>query len=183
MLSSFANFALFVSSFQTLASFLLSFRSSASLAVSASFCIVYVYSAELSPTVARTLAVGCGSMCARVGSLLSPFIGLLVALALLPRFTAHSVLLLIQGNTWRPFPSLVFGSVALAAAALALLLPETRNRRLPETMQDGEDFGRWRHKKLKFSAEYYFVNDKKPILFCRKRKITDSPQITSTTTT
>ena len=50
------------------------------LAVSASFCIVYVYSAELSPTVARTLAVGCGSMCARVGSLLSPFIGLLVSL-------------------------------------------------------------------------------------------------------
>ena len=38
----------------------------------------YVYSAELVPTVTRTLGVGCGSMCARVGSLLSPFIALLV---------------------------------------------------------------------------------------------------------
>ena len=50
------------------------------MAVSGSFAVVYVYSAELAPTVTRTLGVGCGSMCARVGSLLSPFIALLVSL-------------------------------------------------------------------------------------------------------
>ena len=47
-----------------------------------------------------------------------------------------------QGSYWRPFPSLVFGSVAMVATGLAFLLPETRNRRLPETMRDGEEFKR-----------------------------------------
>ena len=73
----------------------------------------------------------------------------------LPVVTLYSVLFLLQGNTWRPFPSLVFGSVALAAAVLALLLPETRNRRLPETMQDGEDFGRWRHKIFSYFQQHF----------------------------
>ena len=52
------------------------------MVVSGNFAVIYVYSAELVPTVTRTLGVGCGSMCARVGSLLSPFIALLVGLRL-----------------------------------------------------------------------------------------------------
>ena len=48
------------------------------MGVSGNFAVIYVYTTELMPTVTRTLGVGCGSMCARVGSLLSPFIALLV---------------------------------------------------------------------------------------------------------
>ena len=47
--------------------------------VSGNFAVVYVYTAELTPTVARNVGVGFGSTCACVGSLLSPFIPLLVS--------------------------------------------------------------------------------------------------------
>ena len=48
------------------------------MAVSGNFTVIYIFSAELMPTVLRTLGVGCGSMCARVGSIMSPFIALTV---------------------------------------------------------------------------------------------------------
>ena len=50
------------------------------LCISGSFAVIYVFSAELFPTVVRNLGVGSGSMCARVGSLTSPFIMMLVTL-------------------------------------------------------------------------------------------------------
>ena len=49
------------------------------LCISGSFAVIYVFSAELFPTVVRNLGVGSGSMCARVGSLISPFIMMLVS--------------------------------------------------------------------------------------------------------
>ena len=49
------------------------------LGISGSFAVIYVFSAELFPTVVRNLGVGVGSMCARVGSLISPFIMMLVS--------------------------------------------------------------------------------------------------------
>ena len=48
------------------------------LAISASFSIVYVYCVELFPTVTRTIGLGSGSMCARIGSFASPFVAFLV---------------------------------------------------------------------------------------------------------
>ena len=49
------------------------------LGISGAFGVIYVYSAEISPTVVRTIGVGSGSMSARVGSLIAPFIGELVS--------------------------------------------------------------------------------------------------------
>lgn len=46
---------------------------------SAAFAIVYVYAAELFPTVVRNLGVGSSSMCARIGGLLQPQIQLAVS--------------------------------------------------------------------------------------------------------
>lgn len=35
----------------------------------------------------------------------------------------------------------LFGAPAVVAGILALLLPETKNKDLPETLRDGENFG------------------------------------------
>ena len=60
------------------------------LGISGSFAVIYVFSAELFPTVVRNLGVGVGSMCARVGSLISPFIMMLVRSGFMSRgFLVH----------------------------------------------------------------------------------------------
>lgn len=42
--------------------------------VTSSFCVVYAVSSELFPTVIRNMAMGCCSMAARIGTIISPFI-------------------------------------------------------------------------------------------------------------
>ena len=41
-----------------------------------------------------------------------------------------------------PLPFVLFGALSIAAGLLALLLPETRDKILPETMEEGEAFGK-----------------------------------------
>ena len=48
--------------------------------ISGSFGIVYVFSAELFPTVLRNTGIGAGSMHARVGGLIAPFVTELVSI-------------------------------------------------------------------------------------------------------
>ena len=43
---------------------------------------------------------------------------------------------------WVPLPSLIFGIMGLASGLLTFLLPETLNRKLPETIADAEEIGR-----------------------------------------
>ena len=47
--------------------------------ISASFAIIYVFSAELFPTVVRNIGVGAGSFWARIGGIIAPYIGALVS--------------------------------------------------------------------------------------------------------
>ncbi|XP_064597206.1 organic cation transporter protein-like isoform X2 [Liolophura sinensis] len=91
-------------------------------AVAANFAVIYVYSAEIFPTVVRNVGVGAGSMCARIGSLLAPQISRL-------------------DTIWRPSPFLFYGGLPLIAAILVFFLPETLHQKLPETIEDGEKFG------------------------------------------
>ncbi|XP_047499824.1 organic cation transporter protein-like isoform X2 [Penaeus chinensis] len=90
--------------------------------ITASYAIIYVLTAEIFPTVVRNVGVGASSMVARVGGALAPFVNLL-------------------SDQWQPLPLIIFGAMAFAAGTLSLLLPETLNRRLPETIEDGENFG------------------------------------------
>ncbi|CAH1776013.1 unnamed protein product [Owenia fusiformis] len=92
-------------------------------AISSSFAIIYVFSVELFPTVVRNSGVGAGSMCARIGGVVAPFIGQ-------------------AASAWAPLPYIVFGSFSIVAGLLSLLLPETLGRALPQTLEDGENFKR-----------------------------------------
>nr|CAD7571644.1 unnamed protein product [Timema californicum] len=89
--------------------------------MSFSFPTVYLYSGELFPTVVRNVGVGSASMCARIGSMVAPFV------SSLNHFSYY-------------IPPLLFGLSPLAAALLTFLLPETADRDLPDTLEEGENF-------------------------------------------
>ncbi|KAK4294229.1 hypothetical protein Pmani_033131 [Petrolisthes manimaculis] len=84
------------------------------MGVTASFSLLFVYTSELFPTHHRSLALGACGMLGRVGSIISPYVND------------------ILGDVLVWAPSAVFSSVALTAFTLALNLPETRDRILPE---------------------------------------------------
>ncbi|XP_054745877.1 organic cation transporter protein-like [Anastrepha obliqua] len=90
---------------------------------SITFPNVYLYGGELFPTVVRNSGVGLCSFVGRVGSIIAPFVSDMSA----------------QGK-W--IPPAVFGGFSLAAAASVFLMPETRGFPLPETIEDGETFGK-----------------------------------------
>lgn len=95
------------------------------LAVSASFSVVYIFSGEIFPTSLRTSGIGLCSVCARVGGIVASFV------------VQRAV------DEHRPqFPLSVFGVLGFAAGVLVLNLPETRNKVLPETLDQAETFGR-----------------------------------------
>ncbi|CAK6449690.1 unnamed protein product [Pipistrellus nathusii] len=81
------------------------------------FTCVSVYTGELFPTVLRMTAVGLGQMAARGGAILGPLVRLL--------------------GVYHPsLPLLVYGAVPVLSGLTALLLPETQNLPLPDTIQD-----------------------------------------------
>merc|ERR1719322_309551 len=88
----------------------------------ANFAIIYVYTAELYPTIIRNSAIGSCSSIARVGAILALVLQLLSAYYL-------------------PAPMLIMGVTALIAGCLALYFPETVGNRLPETMEEAIHIG------------------------------------------
>jgi hypothetical protein len=49
---------------------------------------------------------------------------------------------LLQVEIWLPLPFLMFGVLSLTAGILSLILPETHHKKLPESIADGENFGK-----------------------------------------
>ncbi|XP_062905493.1 organic cation/carnitine transporter 2-like isoform X3 [Mobula hypostoma] len=84
--------------------------------VTAAFTIVYIYSSELYPTVVRNMGVGVCSIASRISNIFSPYISYMVI---------HSGVL----------PFILMGSFMIISGLISLLLPETHNQPLPETIQ------------------------------------------------
>ncbi|CAL8077574.1 unnamed protein product [Orchesella dallaii] len=102
---------------------LVSFAMIGKMCITASYGVIYIFSAESFPTVVRNSGVGASSMCARVGGIVA------------------NNLLLLGELVWKPLPLLIFGAASLISGLLSLLIPETFGKRLPDTMEDGENFG------------------------------------------
>ncbi|GFU29759.1 organic cation transporter 1 [Trichonephila clavipes] len=88
-----------------------------------SFMAIYQQSSELYPTAVRSIGMGITGAVGCVAVVLAPYI---VYLA----------------NYAKYIPFLVIGLVAVTASMSATLLPETLDEILPQTIQDGETFGK-----------------------------------------
>lgn len=90
--------------------------------ITASYAILYVYSAEIYPTVVRNVGVGSSSTIARFGAIIAPFVKEL-------GYATH-----------QSVPFGVYGAICISSGLTVLLLPETRGALLPDTLAEGEEF-------------------------------------------
>ncbi|KAK3606532.1 hypothetical protein CHS0354_041491 [Potamilus streckersoni] len=84
------------------------------------FCVIAMYTSELYPTVIRNIGMGSCSFCTRLGGVIAPQV------------------LLINQFANKAVPLILFGVVTLLGGILTMLLPETRDRKLPDTVEDVE---------------------------------------------
>ncbi|XP_049597909.1 organic cation/carnitine transporter 2-like isoform X2 [Syngnathus scovelli] len=89
--------------------------------LTAAFAHIYAYTAELYPTVLRNMGMGSCSMASRIGSILAPYI-------------------IYLRSYWVSLPYILMGVLIIAAALLSLLLPETYEIPLPETIAETQPF-------------------------------------------
>ena len=86
--------------------------------ITGNFANIFTYTSELYPTMIRNVGLGTGIFWARIGGIVAPQI------------------LLLGIVTVEAVPFIVFGGMLLLSAALALLLQETLNEKLPETIEE-----------------------------------------------
>ena len=98
------------------------------LFISMAFFLISVYTAELFPTSHRGFGVATTSMFGQLGGIASPYVA--------------DLNLYIPGQFGQIMPQLVFGAAGVCAGVLTLILPETRNTKLPEDIEDAENFGK-----------------------------------------
>jgi len=87
------------------------------MCIAGSFKVAYILSGEIFATSIRNSGLGIMSSTARVGSILSPFI-------------------VMAGEQFPGVQFLLFGVLGVSGGILALWLPETKGRPLPETISD-----------------------------------------------
>ncbi|XP_013411773.1 organic cation transporter protein isoform X2 [Lingula anatina] len=87
--------------------------------ITASFSSIYLYSAEIFPTVFRNSAFGFAAFWDTVGGMAAPFV-------------------IYSSKAMLELPRTVFGGLTIVSGLLTLILPETHNRPVPETVEDLE---------------------------------------------
>ncbi|KAM4017103.1 solute carrier family 22 member 6-A-like [Anomaloglossus baeobatrachus] len=87
--------------------------------LASSFCCAYIYSSELFPTVIRQSGLGIVGMKARVGSMVAPLVLMLSEISPI-------------------FPPAIYGVAAIISGTAAILLNETSNQQLPDTIEEVE---------------------------------------------
>ncbi|XP_070569339.1 organic cation transporter protein-like [Ptychodera flava] len=103
--------------------------------ITCSFAMVYIFTAELMPTPARSVGVGTCSLVARIVGMFAPH-------------------LLLMSELWINLPAVFFGVASIIAGVLVLFLPETEGEDLQETMEEGERFGKSARKSTATNSGY-----------------------------
>lgn len=93
------------------------------MTIAVCFSTMYVFSGELYPTTIRNVGLGTASMFARFGSMVAPFV------------TSFS-----GDKRW--VAPLIFGLLPVIAIVVSFRLPETLNHKLPDTIEEAEQFGK-----------------------------------------
>lgn len=91
--------------------------------ISASFLIIYPFAGELYPTQVRGVGIGTSSYIGGIGMIVIPFITYL-------------------GKDNLRMPLVIMGFVAVFGGITGLRLPETLHYKLPQTLEEGEEFGK-----------------------------------------
>uniref|UniRef100_A0A672I6V1 Solute carrier family 22 member 5 n=1 Tax=Salarias fasciatus TaxID=181472 RepID=A0A672I6V1_SALFA len=84
------------------------------------FSIVYIYTAELYPTVLRNVGMGMCSSAARIGSITAPYV-------------------IYLGTYNKVLPYILMGSLTIASSVVNFFLPETLHKDLPETVEQMQE--------------------------------------------
>ncbi|KAM7398323.1 hypothetical protein PAMA_006301 [Pampus argenteus] len=84
------------------------------------FSIVYIYTAEIYPTVLRNVGMGMCSSAARIGSITAPYV-------------------IYLGTYNKVLPYILMGSLTIASSVVNFFLPETFNKDLPETVEQMQE--------------------------------------------
>ncbi|XP_076285498.1 carcinine transporter isoform X2 [Lasioglossum baleicum] len=92
-------------------------------AISASFLIIYPFAGELYPTQLRGVAIGFSAYISGLGLIIIPFVTYL-------------------GKENLVLPLVILGCVSVIGGLSGLRLPETLHHRLPQTVEEGELFGK-----------------------------------------
>ncbi|XP_018306964.1 carcinine transporter isoform X3 [Mycetomoellerius zeteki] len=92
-------------------------------AISASFLIIYPFAGELYPTQLRGVAIGFSAYISGLGLIIIPFVTYL-------------------GKENLVLPLVILGAISIIGGLSGLRLPETLHHRLPQTVEEGELFGK-----------------------------------------
>jgi hypothetical protein len=126
-----------------------------------SFLIIYPFAGELYPTQARGVGIGFSSYVGGLGLIIIPFItylGMIFSVSsifydqsaafiwIYVTFSLSFLRLLFPfyflGKEKLSLPLFIMGWLVIAGGFTALRLPETLHQRLPQTLEEGEEFGK-----------------------------------------
>lgn len=108
--------------------------------ISFTYNSIYIITAEIHPTVIRNSSVSLCQTFARMGAIIAPNIQLLVNYFYLLKIILNILrnLFVLKGELyWYPMPFVIFGAFSAVSAVLFIIvMPETRNRKLPDTIEE-----------------------------------------------
>nr|CAD7399801.1 unnamed protein product [Timema cristinae] len=117
------------------------------MAITLSFTVIYVFTAEMFPTPLRHSVISTSCMVGRIGSIVAPQTPLLLANALVVFISTAEdgdIEVRISAEYMESLPLLLFGGMSLLSGALALFFPETLGTKLPDTVEEAENIGKTR---------------------------------------